>query len=248
MGREAVREAATLSAQGASRERVIDVIARDPSDLLGRINGRTVDLGETSRRLATRGLSVDILEPGWLNRLLAVITNPNVALILMLVGINGLIFEFSHPGMIGPGVVGIICLTLGLYALNLLPIDYAGLALMVLGLVFLITEAFMPSFGVLGIRGIVAFLFGAAILIDVDAPEFRRSWAVIGTTGLLSFGLLTLLLGYVVRARRSPIRVGTGTLLGQGPWFSIGPAAKAMSSRTGSGGKPARRIFSSRAR
>lgn len=213
---KAVREAATLSAQGASEQRVIDVIARDPSDLLEQIDGRTVDLGNASRRLATKGLSVEILEPGALNRLLAVITNPNVALILMLVGIYGLIFEFSHPGMIGPGVVGVICLTLGLYALNLLPIDYAGLALMLLGLAFLIVEAITPSFGVLGFGGIVAFLLGAAILIDVDAPGFRLSWAVIGTTGLLSFALLTLLLGYVVRARRSPLRAGAGTLLGQG--------------------------------
>lgn len=212
---KAVREAATLSAQGALQERVIDLVARDPAELLERLDGRVVELGSASRRLTTKGKPVETLDPGWLNRLLAVITNPNIALILMLVGIYGLLFEFSNPGLIGPGVAGVICLTLGLYALNLLPIDYTGLALILLGLAFLIAEAFMPSFGVLGIGGIVAFLLGAAILIDVDAPGFRLSWTMIGTAGLLSFGLLTLLLGSVVRARGVPIRVGAGALLGQ---------------------------------
>jgi membrane-bound serine protease (ClpP class) len=212
---KAVREAATASAQEALQARVIEVVARDPADLLERIEGRTIEVAGVPRRITTKGLSVEVIEPSWLNRLLAIVTNPNVAVILMLVGIYGLIFEFSNPGSLGPGVAGIICLTLGLYALNLLPIDYTGLALMLLGLAFLVAEAFTPTFGVLGLGGLIAFVLGAAILIDVDVPGFQLSWTVIATTALMSLGLLTLLLGYVLRTRHSPLRVGTSTLLGQ---------------------------------
>ena len=212
---KAVRDAATASPQEALQEHLIDLIARDPADLLERIDGRVIEVGGVRHRLATKGLSVEILEASWLNRLLGVVTNPNVAVILMLVGIYGLIFEFANPGSIGPGVAGIICLTLGLYALNLLPIDYTGLALMLLGLLFLVAEAFTPTFGVLGLGGLIAFVLGAAILIDVDVPGFQLSWTVIATTALMSLGLLSLLLGYVVRTRHTPLRVGMTALLGQ---------------------------------
>jgi membrane-bound serine protease (ClpP class) len=211
---EAVREAASLSAQAALDKGVIDLVAQTQEELLARIDGRAVQVLGERRRLATAGLPIRQEEPSWLIRLLATITNPNVAFILMMVGVYGLIFEFSNPGTVAPGVIGAICLVLGLYALNMLPVDYTGLALMLLGLAFLVAEAFNPTM-VLGLGGLVAFLLGALMLIDTDAPEFQLSWTVIGGAMLTSIGLLALTLGYVWRARHQPVRTGIHAMLGQ---------------------------------
>ncbi len=211
---QAVREAASLSSLAALDKGVIDLVATSPEELLIRIDGREVEVRGERRRLATRDLTTRTEEPGWLIRLLGVITNPNVAFILMIVGVYGLIFEFSNPGAVAPGVIGAICLVLGLYALNMLPVDYTGLALMLLGLAFLVAEAFNPTV-VLGTGGLVAFLLGALMLIDTDAPEFQLSWTVIGGAMLASIGLLSLTLGYVWRARHQPVRTGASAMLGQ---------------------------------
>lgn len=210
---KAVREAATLSASGALEERVIDVIARDQADLLERIDGRTVQIAGQTRRLATRGLAVETLQPGWLIKLLSVITNPNIAVILMLVGIYGLIFEFSSPGAVAPGVIGTICLLLGLYALNLLPIDHAGLALMLLGIVFLVVEAFNPTI-VLGLGGLGAFLLGAAMLLKVQAPGYQLSWMVVGIAAAMIFGLIAFVSRALWSVRKETSRVGAQAMRG----------------------------------
>jgi membrane-bound serine protease (ClpP class) len=210
----AVREAASLSSQAAAEKGVIDLVAQTPEDLLTRINGREVEVLGERRSLATAGLSIRTEEPGWLLRLLATITDPNVAFILMIVGVYGLIFEFSNPGTVAPGVIGGICLVLGLYALNMLPVDYTGLALILLGLAFLIAEAFNPTL-VLGLGGLAAFLLGAMMLIDTDSPEFQISWTVIGGALVASIGILTLTLGYVWRARHQPVRTGAPAMVGQ---------------------------------
>ncbi|MET0532024.1 MAG: nodulation protein NfeD [Microvirga sp.] len=211
---EAVREAASLSSQAALDKGVIDLVAQTPEELLARIDGREVQVLGKRRHLATAGLPIRPEEPSWLIRVLATITDPNVAFLLMIVGLYGLIFEFSNPGTVAPGVIGAICLVLGLYALNMLPVDYTGLALMLLGLAFLVAEAFNPTV-VLGLGGLVAFLLGAMMLIDTDAPEFQLSWTVIGGALATSIGLLTLTLGYVWRARHQPVRTGTPAMLGQ---------------------------------
>jgi len=210
----AVREAESLSALAALDRGVIDVVARTPEELLTRINGREVEVSGQQRPLATRDLPIRPDEPSWLIRLLAVITDPNVAFVLMLVGVYGLIFEFSNPGAVVPGVIGAICVVLGLYALNMLPVDYTGLALMLLGLAFLVAEAFNPTV-VLGLGGLVAFLLGAMMLIDTDAPEFQLSWTVVGGALVVSIGLLSLTLGYVWRMRHQPVRTGAPAMLGQ---------------------------------
>ena len=210
----AVREASSLSSQAALDKGVIDLVAQTPEELLARVDGREVQVLGERRRLATAGLPVRPQEPSWLIRLLATITDPNVAFILMIVGVYGLIFEFSNPGAVAPGVIGAICLVLGLYALNMLPVDYTGLALMLLGLAFLVAEAFNPTV-VLGLGGLVAFLLGAMMLIDTDAPEFQLSWTVIGGAMLASIGLLSLTLGYVWRTRHQPVRTGASAMLGQ---------------------------------
>lgn len=210
---KAVREAASLSANAALEQRVIEFVARDTAELLQMSNGRIVEAGGAKRPLATRDAVVEKVEPGWLIELLSVITDPNVAVILMLIGIYGLVFEFSTPGAVAPGVIGTISLLLGLYALNLLPINYAGLGLMLLGLIFLVIEAFNPTV-VLGLGGVTAFLLGAAMLLKVDSPGFELSWVVTGTAAALSLGLALLTGSYLWTARRRPSRVGAQAMRG----------------------------------
>lgn len=212
-GEKAVRDAATLSAQAALDARVIELVANDTAALLQAIDGRTVSTTIGAKTLATKGLPVETIEPGWLIRLLSVITDPNIAVLLMLIGVYGLTFEFMSPGAVAPGVIGAFCLVLGLYALNLLPIDYTGLALMLMGLTFLAVEAFYPT-AVLGIGGLTAFLLGAAMLFKVQSPGYRLSWFVIGTGIALISGLLLLSGHYLWRTRRSPERVGRRAMLG----------------------------------
>src|SRR5215831_13092781 len=201
---KAVREAASLSANAALQEHVVDLVARDPVELLKQVDGRTVEVASgTTRRLATKGAALEAIDPGWISRFLAVITDPNVAFILLMVGVYGLIFEFMSPGMVAPGVVGTICLLLGFYALNLLPINYAGLALMLVGITLLAIEAFNPTV-VIGLGGLIAFLLGAVMLFRVETPGFRLSWSVIGTVVAMFAGLILVVLGSLLRARRGP--------------------------------------------
>ncbi len=211
----AVRQAMSISAVEALKLGVIDLIADDVEELLKGIDGRKVKIGKTEQTLSTAGLTVKTVEPGTLTEILKIITDPNIALILMMIGVYGLIFEFATPGSFGPGVVGAVCLVLGLYALNQLPFNYAGLALLLIGIVCMVAEAFTPTFGILGFGGLVAFVLGAAFLIDTDVPAFQLSWLVIGGTAAASALLLTLLLGYVWRMMRRPIAGGELGLVGR---------------------------------
>jgi membrane-bound serine protease (ClpP class) len=211
---KAVREAATLSANGALQAHVIEFIARDQADLLRQIDGRAVEIADgKTRRLATKDAVVESIDPGWISGFLAVITDPNVAFILLMVGIYGLIFEFMSPGAIAPGVVGTICLVIGLYALNLLPINYAGLALILVGIALLAIEAFNPTV-VIGLGGIVAFVLGAVMLFRVEPPGYRLSWSVIGIVGAMFTGFVLVVLSSLRRARKGPIRVGAQAMRG----------------------------------
>ena len=212
-GEKAVRQAASLSASAALQEHVIDFIARDTTDLLQLADGRTVDVAGKKEVLATKGLAVETLDPGWFIRLLAVITDPNVAVLLMLVGFYGIVFEVTSPGAVAPGVIGAICLVLALYALDLLPINYTGLALMLLGVAFLIVEAFNPTV-VLGLGGAAAFLLGAAMLLKIEGPGFAISWAIIGPAAALTLGLALLAGSYLWAARRNPPRIGGEAMRG----------------------------------
>lgn len=210
---KAVREAASLSAVAAQQQRVVEIVARDIDELLTMTDGRVVDVAGQKRALSTRNAAVEAIDPGWLIELLSIITNPNTALVLMLMGFYGLVLEFSTPGAIAPGVVGTICLLLGLYALNLLPINYTGLALMLLGLIFLVVEAFNPTV-VLGLGGVTAFLLGAAMLLKVEGPGFELSWFFIGGSAALALGLALLTGSYLWAARRNPPRIGAETMKG----------------------------------
>lgn len=211
---KAVREAATLSANGALEAHAIDLVARDQAELLRRLDGREVEVaGGRTQRLATKDAVVEAADPGAISRFLAVITDPNVAFILLMVGIYGLIFEFMSPGAVAPGVVGAICLLIGLYALNLLPINYAGLALMLIGIVLLTVEAFNPTV-VIGLGGIIAFMLGALMLFRVEAPGYHLSWWVIGITAAVFIGFALVVLGSLRRAAKAPERVGAQAMRG----------------------------------
>jgi membrane-bound serine protease (ClpP class) len=203
---KAVREAATLSANGALQAGVIDLIARDPAELLREVDGRVVEVaGGKTQRLATKGAVTEAIDPGWISRFLAVITDPNVAFILLMVGTYGLIFEFMSPGAVAPGVVGTICLLVGLYALNLLPINYAGLALVLVGIALLAIEAFNPTV-VIGLGGVMLF--------RVEAPGYRLSWSVIAMVAAMFTGFVLVVLGSIRRARSGPARVGAQAMRG----------------------------------
>ena len=211
---KAVREAATLSANGALQAHAIDLVARDAAELLSQIDGRVVEVaGGKTQRLATQNAVIEAVDPGWISRFLAVITDPNVSFILLMVGIYGLIFEFMSPGAVAPGVVGTICLLLGLYALNLLPINYAGLGLMLVGIALLAIEAFNPTV-VIGLGGVVAFVLGAIMLVRVEAPGYRLSWSVIAIVAAVFTGFVLVVLGALRRARRGPPRVGAQAMRG----------------------------------
>ncbi|MCW5746648.1 MAG: nodulation protein NfeD [Alphaproteobacteria bacterium] len=213
---KAVREGASLSAREALERKVIDVIASDVDDLLTQAHGRSVTVGGATVRLDTKGLVLQRLDPDWRAQFLAAITNPNVALILMMIGIYGLIFEFLHPGSLFPGTIGAISLLVGLYALAALPVNFAGLGLIVLGVALMVAEAFTPSLGALGIGGAVSFVLGAAILIDTDLPQFEIAWPVVG--GIAVSGVaFTLLVGRLaVGAWRRPVVTGREQLVGGG--------------------------------
>jgi len=211
---KAVREAATLNARQALEQHAIDLIAPDVTALLQDVNGRKIVIAQQERTLSTAGIDVVRVEPDFMTKALGAIANPNVALILMLIGTYGLIFEMMSPGAIAPGVIGAICLVLGLYALSELPLDYAGLALVVLGIAFMIAEAFMPTFGILGFGGIAAFVIGAAMLVNTNIPAYRVSYSVIATMALVSAAFLILLMGYVWRSQRKRAVSGAEQLAG----------------------------------
>ena len=211
----AVREAATLTAEAARERGVIELVAEDLPALLAAADGREVTLrGGRAVTLETAGARVVELEPSLVTELLTILSNPNVALLLMTLGFYGLVFELANPGL-GPGIPGAILLLLGLYALNLLPVDYAGLALLGLGLALMAAEAVTPTFGVLGLGGAAAFALGAAILVDTDVAAYQISpYAIAGAAGL-SLLVVTLILGAVWRTRRAPLRTGARAMEGR---------------------------------
>lgn len=210
----AVRQGASLSAMEAKEAGVVEYVAEDLSTLFAALDGVEVTVGQDVRTLSTTGASIEMLEPSVITQLLGVLSDPNVALLLMTIGFYGLIFELSSPGL-GPGIPGVICLVLGLYSLNLLPIDYAGLVLVGLGLALMATEAVTPTFGVLGLGGAVSFAIGAAILIDTDAPQYQISTGVIAGITLMSFLIITLVVGAIFATKRERAHAGTVTMKGQ---------------------------------
>ncbi len=211
---KAVREAASLPADRALKMGVIDVVAKDIPDLLRQIQGRTVNVDGRDQVLQTAGATLEKMDPDWRSRVLAVISDPNVAYILMLVGIYGLIYEFANPGMVLPGVAGAISLMLAMFAFQVMPVNYAGIGLIILGIAFMVGEAVVPSFGALGIGGIIAFVIGSVILLDTNVPGYGISPALIGAVALVSAGFFIFVIGMALKARRRPVVSGREELVG----------------------------------
>jgi len=211
---KAVREADSIPASEALQLGVIDIIASGMADLLKQIDGREVTVQGQKRTLQTSGSVIDQLAPDWRSRFLSVITNPNVAYILMLIGIYGLMLEFSNPGAIVPGTIGAIALLLALYSFQLLPVNYAGMGLVLLGVALMVGEAFQPSFGVLGIGGLIAFVTGSIFLMDTDVPGFGIDISVIVSFAIISALVFTVVIGMAIKARRRPVVSGLEELVG----------------------------------
>ena len=210
----AVREGVSLSAERALEQRVIDLVASDVPELLQKIDGRKVTTTTGEIALQTASLEVQVYAPDWRMKFLAIITNPTVAYIMLMIGIYGLLLEGYHPGAILPGVVGAICLLLALFAFQVLPVNYVGLALILLGVVLMIAEVFAPSFGALGVGGLVAFVFGSIMLMDIDVPGYGVNLGLI--FGIAAGGglVMALTLYLLWRARGAPVVTGDRTLLG----------------------------------
>jgi len=213
----AVREAVSLPAADALRRKVIDLVATDVNDLLRQLDGRVVPRDAAhggAVTLATAHAAVVGLESDWRDRLLGVISDPSLALVLMMIGVYGLLFEFMNPGYVAPGVVGGVCLLLAMWGLQMLPINYAGLALILLGITFFVAEAFVPSYGALGIGGVAAFVFGALLLIDSDTPGFGIPLPLVAAVGVVSAAFVVGVVGMAAKARTRPVVSGTPVLLG----------------------------------
>lgn len=210
----AVREAVSLSADEAVAQHVADLVAPDLPALLRQVDGKRLQAAGVSRVLHTADAPIVTVTPDWRARLLAVITEPSMALILMMIGIYALLFEFSTPGMVVPGIVGAICLLIGLFALQMLPVNYAGLALIALGIGCMVAEFFLPTFGALGVGGIIAFAFGAVMLIDTDVPGFGVPLTVIAALAGVSALFLVGMSAMMMRSRKRPVVSGADTLVG----------------------------------
>jgi membrane-bound serine protease (ClpP class) len=213
---KAVRDGETLTADEAVRDKVVDLQAANVGDLLDRLDGRTVRTIDGEHVLATRHAAVREIAPGWKSRLLSIVTDPNIAFILLMIGLYGIIFEFWHPGLAGPGIVGAICLVVGLMALSVLPISFAGLALLAVGIGMMAVEAFTPGIGVLGLGGVVAFILGGLFLFDPAGADidFAVAWPVVVGAAVTNALLFVGLLGMVMRVRRRKVATGAEQMIG----------------------------------
>jgi membrane-bound serine protease (ClpP class) len=211
---QAVRGAASLSGSAALKQNVIDVVAHDLPDLLSQIDGREVRVGNNLMKLATRDLAVVTLKPDWRVELLSVITNPTIAYGLLLIGIYGLLFEGYNPGAVFPGVVGAIALLIALFAFQILSVNYAGLALVAVGVGMIVAEFFFPTFGSLGLGGLIAFIVGSLILFDTDIPGMNIGLPVIAAVATVG-GLAIVAMGWIAsRSLRRPVVTGVQTMVG----------------------------------
>ena len=211
---KAVTEAATLTASEALEMNVIDLIAADNAELFRKINGRELEVNNRTITLDTEALVIERIEQSWRIKFLSTIASPEIVLILIMVGIYGLWFEGSNPGAVVPGVVGVICLLLAAYALQVLPVNYAGLALIIVGIGLIVAEAFVPSFGALGLGGIAAFIFGAIMMFDSGIPGFGISITFVVSLAVVAGLLLLWLVSYLLKLHRRGAVSGRDSILG----------------------------------
>ncbi len=211
---KAVRLGESLTAQAALEQNVIDFMADDVDALLTELNGREVKVLSGTTVLETEGWKLTNVEPDWRTKFLAVITNPNVAYLLMLLGVYGLLFELYSPGAVIPGLVGAISLLLALYAFQVLPVNYAGAALILLGIALMVTELVTPTFGAVGVAGVIAFIIGSIILFDTDVEGFRVSMPLVISVGVAAGMLMSATILIALRQRRRPVVSGQEEMIG----------------------------------
>ncbi|HUX78680.1 MAG TPA: nodulation protein NfeD [Alphaproteobacteria bacterium] len=210
---KAVKDAASLQSNEALQLNVIDIVAKNIPDLLKQLNGRSVVVQNQVKVLNTEDVKVEVWEPSWRIRFLQVITDPNVAYILLIIGIWGLFFEFVNPGFVLPGVTGTIALLLALYAFQLLPIHYSGLALTITGILFIASELYVPSYGVLGGGGLIAFVIGSILLFDLKG--YATPWGLITGMTIATSIFFLLIIGLALKARKKKIVSGEEALIGE---------------------------------
>lgn len=211
---KAVREAASLDSDNALTLNVIDFIASDLQQLVELSNRRTITINGVSQEIQLSEVAFVEREQDWRFSLLSVITNPNVAYILMLIGIYGLLLEFYNPGVGLPGVLGGICLLLAMYSLQMLPVSYAGLALILLGIALMVAEAFSPSFGIFGLGGVAAFTLGSIMLMDTEVPGYQIALPLIIGISLFSVAFIVVTISMLVRVRSKPVTTGMEAVVG----------------------------------
>lgn len=211
---KAVLDAATMTSEEALKAGVINLVAQNRTDLLKQLDGMSVEQNHVRLKLSTQPAEIETIEPDWRMRFLLVITDPTIAYMLLLLGIYGIFFELMNPGFIAPGVIGGVAILVALYALQLLPINYAGLALILLGIVFIVAEAFAPSFGALGLGGTVAFILGSIFLMDTELEGYQIAWSAILAMAAVNAMILLLLMKMLMKSRRNPILHGTNVLVG----------------------------------
>ncbi|HLF66047.1 MAG TPA: nodulation protein NfeD [Gammaproteobacteria bacterium] len=210
----AVSKAATLSANAALADNVINLIADDMEMLLKKLNGWEVKVDQRLIKLNTESMTIQQIVPDWRSDFLSVITDPSVAYILLLIGIYGIFFEFANPGFVIPGVVGAIALLIALYALQLLPINYVGLALIVLGVIFMLAELWMPSFGVLGFGGLIAFIVGSILLLDMNWAGYQIVWSLVISMSTVTGLFFFIVIGMAVRSQQRRVVAGQEEMVG----------------------------------
>ena len=224
---QTVRDGANLRASAALERNVVDLVAQDLPDLLRQLDGREITLNDAAHTLATADAKLVFVEADWRHELLSIITDPSIAYGLLIIGVYGLILEFYNPGMLFPAVTGVICLLLGAYGLQMLPINYAGLALILLGLGLLIAEAVTPTYGVLGVGGVVAFVAGSIMLMDTEVPGYQLPLPIIGGFAIAGAAIAFLVVGSAIRARRQAVATG--------PEGMVGGSGRALQDFTGQG-------------
>jgi membrane-bound serine protease (ClpP class) len=210
----AVRQAASSSAENAKKMKIVDILADDYPDLLKKLDGLSVNISGKNEKLTTDGMTIETVAADWRYQFLSFITNPNIAYLLLLAAIYGLFFELSNPGLILPGIVGVIALVLALYAFQLLPINYAGLALIIVGLGFILFEVYISSYGALGVGGVIAFIVGSIMLFDTSEPAFRLTLSLILAMSIVTAAFFFVIVTIAVRSHKRAIVSGKEALIG----------------------------------
>ncbi len=210
----AVKKAMSISAEEAKKLKVIDVIASNDQELLQKIDGKPVTVLGVTEKLNTNNLILKEILPDWRNQFLSFITNPNIAYILMMIAIYGLFFELSNPGLVLPGVAGIIALLLVLYAFQLMPINYTGLTLILIGIAFMVFEIYVSSFGALGVGGVIAFIIGSIMLFDMQDPNFQITFTLIMSMSLVTAAFFFMVATLAIRSHKKAVVTGAEGLIG----------------------------------